>query len=328
MLEGLTLKIEKKRKTGSPFWRALGSAKDLGWKYTPFGDSLWKYNYYKNTVTKRILKTKPLTCDPDSKFEAHILTCERDVLDAIWSLKSFYHYNDLDPLLVIHGDGTLTKGSIKTFEKHFKGCRVIRKQEADKKVRPFVKGYKYSHRYRFPNHMFHSIKLLDFFHFSETPSIFFMDSDLLFFRPSKEILKHFKHDQGFFMSDYKSSYSFTPEELGRELGMKIVENVNSGLVHFPKDCYDRDLLERVLELAHKNDYPHKGWLEQTTYSVFFSKERKRFTRLSKKHQISRRLITDDTISHHFVFDGSRQYFYLHGMKYLIKQGFLKEVGRT
>jgi len=319
----LASKIEERRGDPSPFWRSLVATKDSVWRYLLLGDVEFKLIYYRGNFRRRILQTMPMQCDKDDPLEVHILTCKRDLLDALWSLKSFYHYNDLSPRLVVHEDGTFDEACIRAFKGHFKGCKIIRLHQANKEVKEWLKGKRYAKEYRFKHYMFHSIKLFDFFKYSDTDRIFFMDSDLLFFKRSKEITDNLKAKRGFFMSDYKSSYSFKPKKLGELLGMEIVPNVNSGLVHFPLDQYDPQLLERYLKICSDRNFPRRGWMEQTAYAVLFSRQPGVFKRLSPRHQISLTPHDADTISHHYVWDGSRKNYYLVGLKQLKRAGLLK-----
>ncbi|MBN1539065.1 MAG: hypothetical protein JW939_02890, partial [Candidatus Thermoplasmatota archaeon] len=301
------------------------AVKDFTWKYLLLGDVEFRLNYYRNRFRKGILRTAPVKCREDPGFEVHILTCRRDLLDALWSLKSFYHFNDIDPMLVVHEDGTFDDICAKTFRDHFKGCRIIRLKKANEEMRSWLKGKKYAREYRFERFMFHSLKLFDFYGYSNAESVMSLDSDLLFFGRSEEVLEYLRNNRAFFMSDYRSSYSFDPDELGKELGMDIISHVNSGLMNLPLEQYDPDLLERFLELCHEHDFPHHGWMEQTAHAVLLSKKPGLAHRLSPRHQISFAPHRKDTISHHYVYDGSRKNFYVVGLKRLRKAKFLKSI---
>jgi hypothetical protein len=321
-------RIEEKRKDSSLFWRSLGVMKDLTWRYLLLGDVEFRLMYYRSRFRQRILRTPPVECNDVSGVEVHILTCKRDLLDALWSLKSFYHFNAIDPMLVVHEDGTFDEECARTMREHFKGCRIIRLKQANEEMRTWLRPRKYAFEYRFTRYMFHSMKLFDFYRYSQADGIVFLDSDLLFFRGSNEIRDDLETGRPFFMNDYRSSYSFDPETLGRSLGMEILPNVNSGLMHMPMKNYDEELLERFLKLCHDNDYPHHGWMEQTAHAVLISKSPELSHSLSSKHQISFAPHNEDTISHHYVYDGSRKNLYLVGLKQLRKKGFLRMLTRS
>jgi len=319
----LAKRIEEKREDGSLFWRSMGHIKDFTWRYLLLGDVEFRLMYYRNRFRYKILGTRPVECSKNTGYEVHVLTCKRDLLDALWSLKSFYNFNEINPMLVVHEDGTFDEECAKTMREHFKGCRIVRLKQANEEMRNWLKDREYSFEYRFKRYMFHSLKLFDFYRYSEADSIVFLDSDLLFFRRSDEVLDHLNQGRAFFMSDYRSSYSFDPDTLGRLLGMKIVPNVNSGLMNIPMKSYDESLLERFLGLCHDNDYPHHGWMEQTAHAVLLSKDPERSHRLSPSHQISFDPYREETVSHHYVYDGSRKNLYLTGLKQHRKKRFLR-----
>ncbi|MBN1389800.1 MAG: hypothetical protein JXA22_04055 [Candidatus Thermoplasmatota archaeon] len=303
----------------------MAAIKDFTWRYLLLGDVEFKLFYYRNRYRNRILSTSPMECNEDLGFEIHILTCKRDLLDALWSLKSFYHFNDIDPMLVVHEDGTFDDNCARTMRDHFKGCRIIRFRQANEEMRRWLRDRRYAREYRLQHFMFHSLKLFDFYRYSNAENIFFLDSDLLFFRRSNEVLGHLRNGRAFFMSDYRSSYSFEPKTLGKSLGIDIITNVNSGLMNIPLKMYDTGLLERFLKLCHDNGFPHHGWMEQTAHAVLLSNDHDRSHRLSRMHQISFAPYDRDTISHHYVYDGSRKNLYLVGFKQLRKAHFLHRI---
>ena len=320
----LISEIEKKRNENSILWGSLGKIKDFTWRYLLLGDVEFRLIYYRDRFRNKILKTGPIECSSDSGFEIHILTCKRDLLNALWSLKSFYNYNEINPMLVVHEDGTFDDFCVKIMKNHFRNCRIIQFKKANEEMKKWLKGRKFAYEYRFKHFMFHSLKLFDFYEYSNTNSVMSIDSDLLFFNKSTEILDHLKNNKSFFMSDYKSSYSFEPEILGKTLGIEVISNLNSGLIHLPINQYDPELLENFLKLCHDNNYPHHGWMEQTAYAVLLSKNPELSHRLSPQHQISFAPHQQNTISHHYVYDGSRKNLYIVGLSQLRKANFLKE----
>ena len=194
-----------------------------------------KYNqeiqYYKDVYRKKILYSKPIVCDKDSKIELHILTCKEDLLNTLWSLKTFYYYSELRPRLIIHDDGTLTNNEINIYFKHFVNHKLIKRKEADIALRKYLRNYKFSQKYRFDNHKVHSIKLLDSLLCSETKQIMIHDSDILFFKKPSQIISCIKNKRGFFMSDYKNSYSLSMNHLNNLFNMKLRNNINSGIIY-------------------------------------------------------------------------------------------------
>lgn len=282
--------------------------------------------YYKKIYRKKILSSKPIICSRDSEFEVHIVTCEKDFLDAMWCLKTFYHYSGLRPKLVIHEDGSLSENSIQKFIKHFVNCRVIRRKDADEDLKRFLAGYQYCQKNRLRKGFFCALKLFDVFYCAETDKLLLLDSDILFFKKPVEIIKYIEEGKSFFNSDYQDAYSKPVSELNKNFGINIFSKVNAGLMFLRKEYYINNLdfmeyyFERMEEVVQNRDINRH---EQTLNALLLSKCEA--VRLNENYQISRQsIVPDKTVSHHFVDDGSRKNFYQEGLKYLKSNKFLSE----
>lgn len=285
-----------------------------------------EFLHYKNNFAPKILSSNIITCNLKSEFEVHILTCQRDFLEALWALKTFYIMSGLRPKLVIHDDGSLTPSAIFAFKTHFKNCTIITRAMADRLLKRKLKNYPYSFKYRFTNFRVHSMKLFDFYFASHANYILLLDSDVLFFKKPTRLIRNIKARQGFFMSDYRDAYAFPRHYLACLFGFKVRHKVNTGLVFLPKKHFDINLIEKFLKIAFTrmkhNHFPHKYWIEQTAMALIMSKTPKHFARLPSTYQISTQPLTRITASCHFVSDGSRHYFYTAGLKHLKTTGFV------
>ena len=107
----------------------------------------------------------------------------------------------------------------------------------------------------------------------------------------------------------------------------LVPRLNSGLFGLRGDAFDFTLVEKLLEAwvdaspARRFQY-WKGWLEQTMLACLFSRSGGRRVLDLSRYQISSMLLSDDTISQHFVKDGSRSAFYHWGLRKLDEAGFV------
>lgn len=288
------------------------------------------YFYYKKIYRKRILFSKPIVCNDGSEFEVHIVTSQKDFLDAIWCLKTFYHYSGLMPRLVIHEDGTLSANGIKMFLKHFVNCKVIRRKDANEDLKHFLANYEYSQKNRLNKYFYCALKLFDAFYYSKTDKLLFLDSDILFFKKPTEIIEYIKGDKPFFNSDYQNAYSKPISELNKTFGVDILPRVNAGLMFLRKKDYINNLnfIENYFEKMENSIQPGDiNRHEQTLNALLLSKCRA--IRLNENYQISKQSITDKTVGHHFVnYGGSRNKFYKEGLKYLKSIKFLKELNRA
>ncbi|MCQ9205983.1 MAG: class I SAM-dependent methyltransferase [Omnitrophica bacterium] len=284
--------------------------------------------YYYRIYRKRILCSKPVVCDNASEFEVHIIISENDLLNALWCLKTFYHYSGLRPKLVFHEDGSLSADGIKTFLKHFINCRIIRWKDATKDLKHFLANYKYSKKNRLNEKFFCALKLFDPFYYTSTDKFLCLDSDVLFFKKPNELIGYIKNDKPFFSNDYRSSYSKPASQLNKIFGIDIFPAVNAGLMFMRKELYinNLDFIENYFEKMEDPQFHDINRHEQTLNALLLSKCRA--IRLNDNYQISKQPITDKTISHHFVKDGSRNDFYKEGLKYLKLNKFLKEFNKV
>ena len=280
--------------------------------------------YYKEQFPLAIYETKPVLCGETRGYEVHILTCERDRTMAFWALKSFYHYLGERPPLVVHDDGSLTAESFRLFHDHFPGCTVIRADQAeeDARLREALQSLPLCELWRFKSDFQLAKKLFDFPCFGTEPFIIGIDSDILFFRKPSEILECSRASTPFMSSDYQDAYEFQHSEL--------IPRLNSGLFGLRRNDFDFRLVETLLQSSVDASPARrfqfwKGWLEQTMLAFLFSRSSGRRVLDLSRYHISSMLIDDETISQHFVNDGSRSAFFSWGLRRLDEAGFLKAV---
>jgi hypothetical protein len=282
--------------------------------------------YYTEQFPSAIYDSRPVHCGETRGYEVHILTCERDRTIAFWALKSFYYYLGEHPPLVVHDDGSLTEESLQLFGDHFPGCTVVRadQADADSRLRESLKSLPLCELWRFRSDFQLAKKLFDFPSFSTEPLVVGIDSDILFFRKPLEILECTSASTPFISSDYQDAYEFAPNDF------QLIPRLNSGLFGLHRDAFDFTLVEKWLEAwvdatpARRFQF-WKGWLEQTMLACLFSRSAGGRVLELSRYQISSMLISDETISQHFVKDGSRSAFYHWGLRKLDEAGFLKAV---
>jgi len=268
-------------------------------------------------------------CDPDSAFEIHTLTYDQDLLATLWSLKTWCHYSGTRPSLVIYAGGPLSMSSEAILLEHFPNCRIIRRDAFNSRMNGFLERYPSSLKFsRLPS-FYCALKLFGPLCFTQADSILYFDSDLLFFRNPVELLGHIERRSPCFSSDYQDSYAYSRSFIQDLLPVKLEPKVNAGLFHVSR----RDL-EGSLDLveAYFAGIPEVNpaiWTinrhEQTLNAILLSQAGA--ARLSSAYQLSRTPVSDTTVSHHFVNDGSRSAFFRSGVRRLVRAGFLNATSR-
>jgi hypothetical protein len=87
-------------------------------------------NKYSNYFFRKILKTRPLPCNPDSDVQYISLVCHRDTNICILAIKSLLRfYSDIQ--IIIQDDGSLRKQDIENFKYHIPGLKILNRSDAD-----------------------------------------------------------------------------------------------------------------------------------------------------------------------------------------------------
>jgi hypothetical protein len=285
--------------------------------------------YYKHIYSKKILTTKPVSCSADSAFEVHVLTRDQELLETLWSLKTWYHFSGTRPPLVVYEGGTLSSESSAILEGHFPNCRIIRRDRFDRDMRDFLRDRPAALEHALIRSFYCALKLFGPMRYTKARSVLYIDSDILFFRAPLEMMEHIERGLPFFNSDYQDAYAHPLEFIRKKLRMKLEPTINAGLFHIVKRdlASSLELVEEYFSNIPVADPTH--WTinrhEQTANAIILS--RANALRLSDDHQISKTPVTDRTVSHHFVDDGSRPDYYAKGMHRLKAIGFLKQLAR-
>lgn len=285
--------------------------------------------YYKKIYRKKILTTPPVTCEAQGLFEIHTIISEQDFLNAIWALKSFYHYSGLQSGLVFHDDGSLTASSRDALLSHFPHARVISKENSEAEMTNFLVEHPHLQRARANENFYCARKLLDILFYSNGENLLILDSDILFFQYPRELIDCIQSGRPCFNSDYQSHYANGSAEILEKRGIPLLKNFNAGLLLLRKSFYLDHLELMDAYFSEVAAYPAVDNInihEQTVHGAMMSKCKA--TRLAKTYQISRETIHKETVSHHFVNNGSRKLFYLQGLRQLKRQGFLRETKRA
>ncbi len=283
--------------------------------------------YYSRFYSKAILKTGPVTCGTDGPFELHTLVCEKDRLNSLWMLKTFYHFSGIRPKLVIYDDGTLSRTSAGTFRKHFRNCHIIHRNRFHEDMANYLNGHKTSLEYSRKKSFYCALKLFGPMYYAKSESVLYLDSDILFFKKPLEMLNCIENETPFFMSDYQDAYAYKTTLINNLMKITLKNKINAGLFFITRQNYSGslDIVESYFKKISKlkGKQPPLNHHEQTLVAMLLSKAGGK--RLGGDYQISRAPVTDKTISHHFVNDGSRPYFHTRGLKRLKSSGFIEDL---
>ncbi len=281
--------------------------------------------YYSKIYSGEILRSKPFESFPCGSREVHMLCCQKDLMLALWSLKSFLHFSGMAPRIVFYDDGSLSEDGRILLSTHFKKCDIIRRDQFGNDMTEFLRSYPHSLRFSRIPQFYCSLKLFGPMLYSKGKSVLYIDADVLFFREPLELLNLMESNDAFYLNDYQNSYTDTPKNLQQNLGVKIDPSVNAGLFHLPTTHLKSglDLAESYFQIqsnSKSNANRSVNRHEQTMVALLLSRANAKG--LNSDYQISRDALTNETVCHHFLSDGSRAHFFSKGLRRLRRAGFL------
>jgi hypothetical protein len=283
----------------------------------------FKTTYYRDTVRNYILNTKPILNTHDRICEIHVLTYEKDWLNLIWTLKSFYHYSQRSYALCIHDDGTLTAENLKILHYHFPAARIIQRQQSDQHVLQTLRFYPRCLEFRQTNHL--SQKVFDFVEYLESDRMFLLDSDVLFFAEPTELLKRLENPTYQFNivnRDVASAYTVDPALIQQICGFTLIDRFNSGLGLIHKASLNLDWIEEFLALP--DIIGHFWRIEQTLYALCSSRFGGEL--LPPEYDVHLTGGINHSPCRHYV-GTIRHLMYREGIQHLVRNHFLQEISQ-
>jgi hypothetical protein len=276
--------------------------------------------YLRDTVRFRILNSLPIVNTLDQTCEIHVLTCAKDWLNLVWTLKTFYHYSQRQYALCIHDDGTLSNADRTTLQHHFPHARLIARPSADRQVLAELQNYPRCLEFRKSNQL--ALKVFDFASYLESDRMLLLDSDILFFAEPIELLQRIE-DQHYGLNtvngDIASAFTVDPNLMPEQCGFTMIQRFNSGLGLIHKASLNLDWIEEFLSLP--NIIGHFWQIEQTLYAMCSSRYGGEL--LPPSYDVHLEGGINGAPCRHYV-GKIRHRMYGEGIQTLVNQGFLKE----
>ncbi len=192
------------------------------------------------------------------------LLCHRDVDMGLRCLKSLADCSDVPIEFTIHDDGSLTaEDQERLLNPQTSGiaARIILRTDADALMGERLAAYPHCAALR--KRQAYGLKLFDIPFLSVDPVVRYIDSDVLFMRPTLGIFDLDDDEDCVFMQDHQNSYAVRPwHMLGR---LKLPQKINSGLFVIRRTLANLEAIEWLLA----KDLPvfHKlPWFEQTCWA--------------------------------------------------------------
>lgn len=286
--------------------------------------------YWRFFFLRKILKTKPIICPSASELEVHMQICQRDWINGIWTLKSFYYFVNLPFRLVLLHDGSLDLPQFsyikKTYKELFPGVVIYSRSHIGQLIQAYFCD-------KFPtlNKMWHSKrfitlpKILDSFVLSNNEYYLSLDPDVMFFGYPKELIEFIEQRNQLaacwnipqYRGHSDGMYCFTREEVYRLTNYHLPTSFGTGCGTVNRKAFDWHLVEEVfsqLPILPNHDF----MVDQTIAGLFSAKY--------GYHPLPRHRYTIEpvdnlhgVITRHY-FSKTRDLMYVEGVRYLYNQG--------
>jgi hypothetical protein len=281
-----------------------------------FGDGM-RAAWYRDVVRPRILAEVPLELPEDNSCEIHALTSENDWLNLVWALRSFAFFSGRQYALCIHDDGTLSEDAVTQLRFAFPHARLIRRWEADERLRPVLSDLPRCSSLRVSNKL--APKVFDFAFFLEADRLILLDSDVLFFAPPTALLNAFS-DPAFCKNtlnkDWRAGYTIDLEKTRPLLDFDLPPLINSGLGLLHRASLRFDWFEEFLGLPDILSHSHQ--IEQTLIALCSA--RFGFEMLPAEYDVHIGPRRQGIPCRHYT-GPIRRLFYEEGIRELSRQGF-------
>lgn len=278
----------------------------------------WLRSARRSLIQRRILTTPPIRTEKKGETEVRILTWRRDWLNALWALKSFYHFAGVSFPLFIH-DGGLTVRQRDYLSVHFPDATIISQSLGDSHVHGYFEAHQLQRCTDYRRKNIAAIKVFDFFVMSTAERILSIDSDILFFRRPAQLLTPTLANR--YNKDCVYGYSMSLDDLERWFGIRPASFVNSGLSLVSRASINFRLIHDWLGCPEM--FSDVWVTEQTLHALcshFVGTEL-----LPAEYCVSTRPgLTQAMVCKHYP--GFFRYLLYHeGMQQLISRGFIEEL---
>lgn len=195
------------------------------------------------------------------------LLCHKYVPMALMCLPTLQKNCDRPVRFLLHDDGSLTEEDMDLLAAGLTDYRVIRRKEADERMAEELARFPASAAFRRETVM--ALKLCDSLYYNTDDLYVYTDSDILFFRPFKNMFQLPDKDvHALFMHDaYDNCYSFRFWELLATPSVKLPSRVNAGFACLRRSQYDPEWVEWFLSGPAKGGRRHHGVPEQTAWAA-------------------------------------------------------------
>jgi hypothetical protein len=281
---------------------------------------------------KEILSSPPVPCDPGSSLEVHMQVCNRDWLNAFWTLKSLRRHSDADFGLFVYLDFNVPQNVRSLFEAHFPKVHVARHDWLDEQVRtklaPMAPTLAALWRAHYSPTLY---KMVNAWVCARRERVLYLDPDVLFFAPPKELFeyalcKSLAKELGLFnvtrmppqdLAD-PGAFCLDETEVRRAYGLTLPRDFNAGIAVLSLPALDWGFLDEAIQ-SHRLLPDRTLMVDQTCLAILAAKCG--WERLDcSRYVVDDGVLGTATVASHYFGNSRRDAFYAEGIPAVRKNG--------
>lgn len=283
---------------------------------------------------KEILSSAPVLCDASCLLEVHMQVCNRDWLNAFWTLKSFRRHAGIAFGLFIYLDFNVPAGVKELFEHHFPGVQIAEHAWLDEEVRRRLSAIAPSVATLWRAHYSPTLyKMVNAWICSRQQRAVYLDPDVLFFSAPAELLAYAQDERPGNVLGLFNVTSLPPAELAdpgafcvhendvlQNYGLALPRDFNAGIAVLCMASLDWELIEHAMKsLRWIPD--RKLLVDQTCLALLAAKYG--WQRLDRaRYIVDEGELGPATVASHYFGSARRDAFYAEGIPALRKSGLL------
>lgn len=288
----------------------------------------WRLFWHRYVTRKRILAAETIRCPDNADLEVHMQVCARDWLNALWTLRSFWHFVKQPFQLVLFCDSTVTEEMQARLSHRLPGADIISCERPSSVVKTcFAERFPEIFKLRSNPRYFTLPKATDSYALRRHEVVLTIDPDVLFFAKPDDLLADLdpnRRDFGRFNLPRKdvppeSAFCLNPAPLREFFGVDLPTRFNCGLGSLNYAAANWEWIEHILKSLPPD--PERAFmLDQTIFWLL--SERGGWQPLPpEKYALEPVESLEGIVARHY-YGKTRDLFYVEGIAELLRRGFL------
>jgi hypothetical protein len=285
----------------------------------------WRLLWHRYVTRRRILGADPIRCPKNADIEVHMQVCARDWLNALWTVRSFWHYARQPFQLFIFCDGSVTEEVQARLRHCLPDADVIPSSQPPAAVKSqFAERFPELYRLRSDPRFFTLPKVIDSYALRRRDVVLTIDPDVLFFARPDELLADLDPARRYFGrfnlprrdADPRGAFCIDAGPLREMFGVDLPLRFGCGLGSLNYAAADWEWIEHILQTLSPD--PERAFMLDQTISWLLA-ERGGWEMLPPERYVIEPVETLDGVVARHYFGKTRDLFYVEGIAELLRR---------